>query len=65
MWIWCPRCERCYLIEESRKVNGQRLCSYPDCGNRVSNAWAWEMLRRLIPNYPVTPARFVRYSLAG
>ena len=69
-WVWCLHCERCYQVGEYRAVKPDRqmrnagftedlqMCPYPDCdGDTVFDAFPWEGIRGLHPDYPEIPER--------
>ena len=62
MWVWCPECTRCYRRSMRRWENGLPVCHYPDCSGSYLSSWAWHIMCRLKPAYPVTPKVGERYS---
>lgn len=66
-WIWCARCQRCYLRSEIRQGQGSksgrkaaqgRLCPYIPCPGRVAiDGFLWADARFIAPGvvYPEVP----------
>ena len=61
MWVWCSHCERCYLSFTKRWISGLPICHYADCSGSYLSSWPWQTIRRLMPEYPVTPSPGERY----
>jgi len=63
-WLYCTHCQRAYKAGEYREFQGFQLCPYAGCsGDTVLNAWAWERVRGIHPEYPEEPERDVVYPL--
>jgi hypothetical protein len=60
-YYWCLHCERAYHKNELRTVVDEdgfimEVCHYTDCdGDAVIDAWDWEKIREMHPEYPEKP----------
>ena len=65
-WLWCLHCERVYQAGEYREQKKLQMCPYEGCnGDTVLDAWTWESLREIHPEYPKIPTRETLYPLYG
>ena len=65
-WLWCLHCERVYKAGEFRDIKGLQMCPYDDCnGDTVLDAWKWERISEIHPEYLEIPNRETIYPLYG
>ncbi|MBA7691012.1 hypothetical protein ES703_99550 [subsurface metagenome] len=63
-YLWCLHCERAYEYGKYRLKGWFQMCPYSGCdGDTVLDAWQWECLREIHPEYPVVPEMEVVYKL--
>lgn len=60
--LWCSLCSRTFANGIYRRVAGDQICPYADCGADVArDAREWSSVRRDHPNYPAAPWTAVQY----
>jgi hypothetical protein len=70
-YYWCLHCERAYHKNDLRTVIDKagfimEMCQYSDCnGDAVIDAWDWEKIREMHPEYPKNPEIGVQYPMYG
>lgn len=63
MWLWCPRCQRCFRATQWRRdLRGLPLCPYDDCSGSWFKSLPWILIRRLDLALPPEPELDVLYS---
>lgn len=61
-WMWCKRCQRCYLDGEFRIMKGINLCPYNNCLGLIEiDGWPWSRILKIAPDYPEIPERNIIY----
>jgi hypothetical protein len=64
--LWCASCNRTHPNGIYRNVAGRKTCPYADCeGDVDGQGQGWSVVKRLRPNYPVTPWMAVQYPYDG
>ena len=65
-WLYCLHCERVYQAGEYLEDETLQMCPYKYCdGSTVLDAWKWERLREIHPEYTEIPRIGNLYPLYG